>query len=92
MPRKILPAEALIDLSRRLASLPSRSHERRLLVTAAALAYGVSEPTLYRALAERLQPKALRRADRGVPRLLPSEEMERYCELGTSQKTENKVR
>ncbi len=81
MPRKILPAEALIDLSRRLASLPSRSHERRLLVTAAALAYGVSEPTLYRALAERLQPKALRRADRGVPRLLPSEEMERYCEL-----------
>ena len=81
MPRKTLPAEALVDLSRRLATLPSRSHERRLLVATTAMAYGVSEPTLYRALAERVRPKALRRADRGMPRLLQSEEMERYCEL-----------
>ena len=81
MPRKTLPAEALVDLSRRLATLPSRSHERRLLVATTAMAYGVSEPTLYRALAERVRPKALRRADRGIPRLLQSEEMERYCEL-----------
>ena len=81
MPRKTLPAEALVDLSRRLATLPSRSHERRLLVAATATAYGVSEPTLYRALSDRVRPKALRRADRGLPRLLPSEEMERYCEL-----------
>jgi hypothetical protein len=81
MPRKTLPAEALVDLSRRLATLPARSHERRLLIAATAQAYGVSEPTLYRALAERGRPKALRRADRGVPRLLSVEEMERYCEL-----------
>lgn len=81
MPRKTLPAEALVDLSRRLTSLPSRSHERRLLIESTAQAYDVSEPTLYRALAERVRPKALRRADRGVPRLLPTEEMERYCEL-----------
>lgn len=81
MPRKTLPAEALVDLSRRLATLPPRSHERRLLIASTAQAYGVSEPTLYRALAERGRPKALRRADRGVPRLLPVDEMERYCEL-----------
>jgi len=81
MPRKTLPAEALVDLSRRLATLPPRSHERRLLLAATAQSYGVSEPTLYRALAERVRPKALRRADRGVPRLLSAEDMERYCEL-----------
>ncbi|KAA8685034.1 MULTISPECIES: integrase [Pseudomonas syringae group] len=81
MPRKTLPTEVLVDLSRRLATLPTRSHERRLLIASTAQAYGVSEPTLYRALAERVRPKALRRADRGVPRLLPTEEMERYCEL-----------
>ena len=81
MPRKTLPAEALVDLSRRLATLPPRSHERRLLVASAAHAYGVSEPTLYRALADRVRPKALRRADRGRPRLLSMEELERYCEL-----------
>jgi hypothetical protein len=52
-----------------------------LLIASTAQAYGVSEPTLYRALAERGRPKALRRADRGVPRLLPVDEMERYCEL-----------
>jgi len=33
--------------------------------------YGVSEQTLYRALAARARPKALRRADRGMPRALP---------------------
>ena len=43
--------------------------------------YGVSEPTLYRALAARARPKALRRADRGMPRALPKEQLERYCEL-----------
>ncbi|WP_150781928.1 hypothetical protein [Pseudomonas fluorescens] len=52
-----------------------------MLIASTSQAYGVSEPTLYRALAERVRPKALRRADRGVPRVLPAEEMERYCEL-----------
>nr|UVN18287.1 hypothetical protein pPsy0462c_00028 [Pseudomonas syringae] len=68
MPRKTLPTEVLVDLSRRLATLPTRSHERRLLIASTAQAYGVSEPTLYRALAERVRPKALRRAD-GVYRV-----------------------
>lgn len=60
MPRKIIPAEILIDLARRLAMLPARSHERRLIVSETAQAIGVSEQTLYRALAERYRPKALR--------------------------------
>ncbi|MDB0542809.1 DDE-type integrase/transposase/recombinase [Ralstonia solanacearum] len=76
-----MPAEALIDLARQLSALPARSHERRLAVAEAARGYGVSEPTVYRALAERSRPKGLRRADHGTPRVLPADRMERYCEL-----------
>jgi hypothetical protein len=43
--------------------------------------YGISEQTLYRALAQRARPKALRRSDRGTPRVLPLDKMEYYCEL-----------
>jgi hypothetical protein len=43
--------------------------------------YGVSESSLYRALRERARPKALNRSDRGVPRVLPQPELERYCEV-----------
>ena len=74
MPRKTLPAEALVDLSTRLATLPSRSYERRLLIATIAQAYGVSDPTLYRALAEQGRPKSLRRAECGVRRLLSADE------------------
>jgi hypothetical protein len=81
VPRKTIPGEALIDLTRRLVMLPARSHERRLIIAEAAQVFGVSEPTLYRALAERSRPRALRRSDRGTPRALSAEQMERYCEL-----------
>lgn len=50
MPRKTIPAEAQIDLTRRLVVLPPRSHERRLIIAESAQVFGVSEPTLYRAL------------------------------------------
>ena len=43
--------------------------------------YGISEWTLYRALHQQMRPKALRRADSGQPRSVPTAEMERYCEL-----------
>ena len=43
--------------------------------------YGISEQSLYRALAKYRRPKALRRSDRGVPRVLPADQMEQYCEL-----------
>jgi hypothetical protein len=43
--------------------------------------YGVSETTLYRALRERTRPRAVRRADQGAPRVLPPDQMQRYCEV-----------
>ena len=41
----------------------------------------VSVHTLYRALRERVRPKAAHRSDRGTPRKLSTAEMERYCEI-----------
>ena len=81
MRKKELPAEVLVGLQRRLLGLPPRSHDRRLLLQETAQLYDISEPSLYRALAQRLRPKALRRSDHGLPRVLPPETMERYCEL-----------
>ncbi len=81
MKRKQLPAEALVDLRRRLADLAPRSAERRVLMQETAALYGISESSLYRALRERARPKALQRADRGVPRILPQAEFERFCEV-----------
>jgi hypothetical protein len=65
MKRKQLPAEALVDLRRRLVNLAPRSAERRVLMLETAALYGISESSLYRALRERARPKALQRADRG---------------------------
>jgi hypothetical protein len=81
MPKKQLVAEALIDLHRRLSTLPTRSRERRIIMQETANLYGVSEQTLYRALAQRARPRALRRSDRGTPRVLPQDKMAYYCEL-----------
>jgi hypothetical protein len=81
MPKKQLAAEALIDLHRRLSTLPTRSHERRMIMKETANLYGVSEQSLYRALAQRARPRALRRSDRGAPRVLPQDKMGYYCEL-----------
>ena len=81
MPKKQLVAEALIDLHRRLNTFPIRSHERRTIMQETANLYGVSEQSLYRALAQRARPRALRRSDRGAPRVLPQDKMEYYCEL-----------
>jgi hypothetical protein len=81
VPRKAISAEALIDLHRQLATLAPRSHERRMVMHDTAALYGVSEQTLYRALAASARRKALRRADRGVPRALPKDQLERYCEF-----------
>jgi hypothetical protein len=91
--RKAIPREAIVDLRRRLDALAPRSPERRVLVQDIAQLYGVAEVTLYRALRERLRPKALQRSDRGMPRKLPREEMESYCEVIAALKvrTSNKA-
>ena len=81
MSPKAIPSEALIELRRRLGPCPPRSAERRRIMRDMAALYGVSEATLYRALRERARPRALHRADQGHPRVLPLDQMERYCEV-----------
>lgn len=86
MPAKPIPAEALLDLRRRLAALPPRSPERRRVMQDTAALYGVAEVTLYRAVRERTRPRALYWTDVGVPRVLPRAQMERYCEIIAAMK------
>lgn len=81
MSQKVIPSEALIELRRRLGPCPPRSAERRRIMRDMAALYGVSEATLYRTLRERARPRALHRADQGQPRVVPIDEMERYCEV-----------
>ena len=81
MSRTALSAEALVDLRRQLGALPTRSSERRRLIQEASTFYGVSEPTLYRLLRQRRQPRSIGRADQGSPRVLPKAELECYLEL-----------
>lgn len=90
--KKQIPEEAITVLQRRLAGLPSRTARRRQIIQETASLYGISEQSLYRALARRARPKALRRSDHGQPRVLPVEQLERYCELIAAMKvrTSNK--
>lgn len=81
MKQKQVPAEALMTLRQRLSLLPPRSPERRQVLRDTAQLYGVSIDTVYRALRERLRPRALRRADHGQPRVMPREQLEHYCEI-----------
>lgn len=60
MPQKPIPVEVLIDVRRRLATFPPCSHERRVVIAETARLFGVSEQTLYRALAQRSSPKVSR--------------------------------
>jgi hypothetical protein len=81
MARKSLPTEALLDLRRRLGAFPPRSAARRAVMRETAALYGISQATLYRALSQQARPRALKRADSGHTRSLPTAEMEQYCEL-----------
>ena len=60
---------------------PTRSPERRTLLESTAARYGVSRPTLYRALHGHLRPKPARRADHGRPRKPIATELERAGEI-----------
>ena len=81
MKAKPLPSEALVDLRRRLTSLPPRSAATRQVIREVAAAYDVSESTVYRALTHRPAPRAVQRVDQGTPRVLPAEQLEQYCEV-----------
>jgi transposase len=79
--RKRIPSEALINLRRRLDALPARGADRQAVIANSAELYGVSRATVYRAVRQVVRPKAIRRADRGKPRKLPTAELERFCEV-----------
>lgn len=87
-----ISAESLLDLRRRLDRLPPRHKDRKVLIDNGVAFYGVSRPTVYRALHDQLRPKSLRRADRGAPRKIRRAELERYCEIVAALKirTSNK--
>src|SRR5919198_6147739 len=86
MPARPLPAEAIEALRQRLSTLPSRRAERRQMIRETAATYGVSETTVYRALQRRTALQAVHRGDRGTPRVLPQDQLERYCELIAAMK------
>lgn len=75
------PAEALVDLRRRLSLLRPRDPVRSEVIRRAAEAYGVSVWTIYRSLREATRPKPIRRADHGSTRVAPRSDMERYVEV-----------
>ena len=76
-----VPVEAVATLRRRLASLPARHPERKLLMASTAALYDVSRATLYRLLRGERRPKDAQRADRDRPRSMPAAEIERWCEI-----------
>jgi len=79
--RKSLPAESILQLKRRLDTLPPRHSERKELIASTADLYGISSATIYRALRELQKPKSTSRADFGQPRKMPVSQMQRYCEI-----------
>jgi hypothetical protein len=92
MPRKKIPEARLIELKKSLDLLPKRSAERKNMVRTFGELYGVSPSSVYRALRRRWTPKALRRSDAGLARVLPVSEMEKYCQIIAAMKirTRNK--
>jgi hypothetical protein len=80
MPKKI-PTEALVDLKRRIDTIPPRSIERRNLMRETAKSYGISEKTLYRLCQKKFRPSTAKRSDYGIPRITHRETMELYCEV-----------
>ncbi len=91
--RKLIPSDSLLHLRQRLDRLPRKSPEWTAQVQATAELYGLSASTVYRALKDFLKPRAARRVDHGMPRLMPRSELELYCELVAALKlrTTNKA-
>ena len=89
---KKIPEERLFELQQRLDLLPPRNPERMRMIQVFADLYAVSIGTVYRCLRAKRTPKSLRRSDAGVTRVLPSTEMELYCQIIAAMKlkTRNK--
>jgi hypothetical protein len=87
-----VPAEALAALRRRLLALPGRHPECSMLMASTAQLYAVSRATLYRLLRGDRRPKDAHRADRGRPRAMPADEVERWCEIVAAMKVRTTTR
>lgn len=81
-----VPIEALATLRRRLAALPARDSDRRLLMDSTAQLYAISRATLYRSLRDDRHPKDAYRSDRDCTRAMPADEIERLCEIVAAMK------
>lgn len=79
--RKLLPVDSLLQLKRRLDTLPPRHAERPAQIAGMAELYGVSPATVYRALRELHKPRPAGRCDSGHTRKIPPEKLVLYCEL-----------
>ena len=86
MAQKKIPEERLIELHNRIYVFSPRSAEKRQIIAGFAALYGVSPNTVYRCLRARRRPKALHRADAGVPRRIGKVDMERYCQIIAAMK------
>ncbi|WP_273727396.1 IS481 family transposase [Brucella gallinifaecis] len=87
MPRGCpVPSEALATLRRRLAALPARHPERKLLMASTTQLYAVSRATLYRLLRPDRRPKDVARSDRGRARVMATDELERLCTIVAAMK------
>jgi hypothetical protein len=78
--------ETLVTLRGNLEDLAPRSAERLHLLRGCADLHDVSVATVYRALREQFRPRSLHRRDRGRPRRVPQQDMERFCELIAAMK------
>ncbi len=58
-----------------------KSPERAAQITSMAEIYGISTTTVYRALRQFNAPRTVGCSDQGKPRVLPTAELARYCEL-----------
>ncbi len=84
-----VPIEALATLRRRLAALPARHPDRKHLMNSTAQLYAISRATLYRLLRGNRRPKDASRADRGVTRVMPADELERVCEIVAARRPDS---
>ena len=81
MRKTSIPLETIIELRQRLERWPKRSPERRTLILETAELYGVSPETIYRNLRHHTLPHSVRRTDYGQTRVMPKQDLLRYCEV-----------
>ena len=79
MQAKPLPSEGLVDLRRRLSTLSPHSAATRQVIREAAAAYDARNRRSTGRCG--IVPLPCSRVDQGMPRVLPADQLERYCEV-----------